>query len=93
MSEPGFELHPLAARDITEIWEFIVEDNAAALQQGVMVESILRILKQLHPEHTDAELAEIKRQIKAGPATVRFGYGIWLSGPILSAGASPTGSI
>jgi hypothetical protein len=23
-------------------------------------------LKQLHPEHTDAELAEIKRQIKAG---------------------------
>ena len=30
-----------------------------------MVESILRILKQLHPEHTDAELAEIKKQIKS----------------------------
>ena len=29
-----------------------------------MVESILRILKQLHPEHTDAELAEIKKRIK-----------------------------
>jgi 3-oxoacyl-(acyl-carrier-protein) synthase len=45
---------------------YVNRGNAAALQQGVMVESILRILKQLHPEHTDAELAEIKRQIKAG---------------------------
>jgi acyl transferase domain-containing protein len=45
---------------------YVNRGNAAALQQGVMVDSILRILKQLHPEHTDAELAEIKRQIKAG---------------------------
>jgi len=45
---------------------YVNRGNAAALQQGVMVESILRILKQLHPEHTDVELAEIKRQIKAG---------------------------
>jgi hypothetical protein len=41
---------------------------AAALQQGGMVESIPRILRQLHPEQTDAELAEIKRQINAGLA-------------------------
>ena len=45
---------------------YVNRGNAAALQQGVMVESILRILRQLHPEHTDAEIAEIKRQIKAG---------------------------
>ncbi|MGA2134999.1 MAG: beta-ketoacyl synthase N-terminal-like domain-containing protein [Bryobacteraceae bacterium] len=44
---------------------YVNRGNAAALQQGVMVESILRILKQLHPEHTDAELAEIKRRIKS----------------------------
>ena len=44
---------------------YVNRGNAAALQQGVMVESILRILKQLHPEHTDAELAEIKKRIKA----------------------------
>ena len=44
---------------------YVNRGNAAAMQQGVMVESILRILKQLHPEHTDAEIAEIKKRIKA----------------------------
>jgi len=28
--EPGFGLHPLAARDITEIWEYIAADNPVA---------------------------------------------------------------
>jgi len=44
---------------------YVNRGNAAAMQQGVMVESILRILKQLHPEHTAAELAEIKRRLQA----------------------------
>jgi len=44
---------------------YVNRGNAAALQQGVMVDSVLRVLQQLHPEHTDAELAEIKRQLKA----------------------------
>jgi hypothetical protein len=26
-TEQGFTLHPGAAQDITDIWEFIVEDN------------------------------------------------------------------
>jgi len=26
----GFDLHPLAARDITDIWEFIAADNPLA---------------------------------------------------------------
>src|SRR5579871_3759009 len=45
---------------------YVNRGNAAALQQGVMVEAILRILRQLHPEHTDEEMAEIKKNIKAG---------------------------
>jgi acyl transferase domain-containing protein/phosphopantetheinyl transferase (holo-ACP synthase) len=44
---------------------YVNRGNAAALQQGVMVESILRILKQLHPEHTAEELAEIKKKLHA----------------------------
>ena len=28
--EPGFALHPLAAQDITEIWEYIAADNPLA---------------------------------------------------------------
>ena len=44
---------------------YVNRGNAAALQQGVMVEAILRILKQLHPEHSDAELAEIKKRIQS----------------------------
>jgi acyl transferase domain-containing protein len=62
------DLEPVKARTAVIIGRgtYVNRGNAAALQQGVMVESILRILKQLHPEHTDGELAEIKRQIKAG---------------------------
>ena len=45
---------------------YVNRGNAAALQQGVMVESILRILKQLHPEYTADDIAEIKRKLKAG---------------------------
>jgi acyl transferase domain-containing protein len=64
----ALDLEPVKARTAVIIGRgtYVNRGNAAALQQGVMVESILRILKQLHPEHTDAELAEIKRQIKAG---------------------------
>jgi plasmid stabilization system protein ParE len=28
--EPGFALHPLAAQDIADIWEYIAEDNPQA---------------------------------------------------------------
>jgi acyl transferase domain-containing protein len=64
----ALDLEPVKARTAVIIGRgtYVNRGNAAALQQGVMVDSILRILKQLHPEHTDAELAEIKRQIKAG---------------------------
>src|ERR1017187_7357085 len=64
----ALDLEPVKARTAVIIGRgtYVNRGNAAALQQGVMVDSILRILKQLHPEHSDAELAEIKRRIKAG---------------------------
>jgi acyl transferase domain-containing protein len=44
---------------------YVNRGNAAAMQQGVVVETILRVLKQLHPEHTAEELAEIKRKLQS----------------------------
>ena len=63
----NLDLEPVKQRTAVIIGRgtYVNRGNAAALQQGVMVESILRILKQLHPEHTDVELAEIKKQIKS----------------------------
>jgi plasmid stabilization system protein ParE len=33
MTAPGFALHPLAAQDITEIWEYIALDNPLAARR------------------------------------------------------------
>lgn len=41
----GFNLHPEAARDITEIWEYIVADNPAAA--GRVREEILEAIRNL----------------------------------------------
>ena len=43
---------------------YINRGNAAALQQSVIVESVIRILRQLHPEHTGEELALIKKELQ-----------------------------
>ena len=43
---------------------YVNRGNGAALQQGVMVESVIRILRQLHPEYTEAELALIKKELR-----------------------------
>src|SRR5919108_6414098 len=32
-AEQGFALHPLAAQDITEIWEYIADDNPLAARR------------------------------------------------------------
>jgi acyl transferase domain-containing protein/phosphopantetheinyl transferase len=39
--------------------------NTNLLQHSILIDQTLRILRQLHPEHTDAELSEIRRQLKA----------------------------
>ena len=43
----GFELHPLATRDITEIWEYIVADNLLAARR--VREDILSAIRALVP--------------------------------------------
>lgn len=45
--DQGFELHPGAAQDITEIWEFIAEDNPLAA--GRFREEILDAIRKLVP--------------------------------------------
>jgi plasmid stabilization system protein ParE len=42
-AEQGFELHPEAAQDITDIWEFIAEDNPRAA--GRVREEILDAIR------------------------------------------------
>jgi toxin ParE1/3/4 len=46
-AEQGFALHPLAARDITEIWEYIAEDNPLAARP--VWEEILSTIRALVP--------------------------------------------
>jgi len=43
----GFDLHPLAAQDITELWEFIAEDNPLAARR--VREDILNVIRALVP--------------------------------------------
>lgn len=43
----GFELHPGAAQDITEIWEFIAEDSPLAARR--VREEILEAIRKLVP--------------------------------------------
>jgi len=61
------DLEPVKQRTAVIIGRgtYVNRGNAAAMQQGVVVETILRVLKQLHPEHTAEELAEIKRKLQA----------------------------
>lgn len=49
-SGEGFRLHPLAAQDITEIWEYIAEDNPLAARR-VREEILYRIRAVVaHPQ-------------------------------------------
>jgi len=46
-AEHGFALHPLAAQDITNIWEFIAEDDPLAARR--VREDILSTIRELVP--------------------------------------------
>ncbi len=46
-AEPGFRLHPLAAQDITGIWEYIAEDNPLAARR--VREEILSRIRAVIP--------------------------------------------
>ena len=44
-AEQGFDIHPNAAQDLTEIWEFIAEDSTLAARQ--VREEILVAIRKL----------------------------------------------
>jgi acyl transferase domain-containing protein/phosphopantetheinyl transferase len=44
---------------------YVNRGNTNVVQHTVMLDQLVRILKQLHPEHTDEQLAEIRRELKA----------------------------
>ena len=46
-AKPTFELHPGAARDITDIWEFIAAENPAAAMR--VRENLLEGIRKLAP--------------------------------------------
>jgi toxin ParE1/3/4 len=58
-AEQGFALHPLAAQDITEIWEYIAADNPLAARR--VREEIYSAIRALLPfpgvGHTRPDLA------------------------------------
>jgi plasmid stabilization system protein ParE len=47
ISDQGFKLHPEAARDITDIWEYIARENPLAA--GRVREEILDAIRKLVP--------------------------------------------
>jgi len=47
ISDQGFKLHPEAARDITDIWEYIAEENPRAATR--VREDILDTMRKLVP--------------------------------------------
>ncbi len=44
---------------------YVNRGNTTVVQHALVVDSIIRILKQLHPEHSDEELAIIRGHLKA----------------------------
>jgi plasmid stabilization system protein ParE len=56
--EPGFDLHPGAAQDITEIWEFIADDSplAARRMREEILEAIVKLVAFPHQGHRRPDL-------------------------------------
>lgn len=72
MSEPGFDLHPLAARDITEIWEFIAEDNPAAarrVREDLLAAYLSHVKVTSTPGHNIRRVASARFAMYAERAT------------------------
>jgi acyl transferase domain-containing protein/phosphopantetheinyl transferase len=68
MADAGY-LKRAVDRERTEViigrGTYVNRGNTTVIQHGIVVDSVLRVLKQLHPEHGDEELAAIKKQLKA----------------------------
>jgi plasmid stabilization system protein ParE len=57
-AESGFDLHPEAAQDIIDIWEFIAEDdpNAAGRMREEILDSIRNLVSFPHIGHRRPDL-------------------------------------
>jgi plasmid stabilization system protein ParE len=70
-TEQGFTLHPGAAQDITDIWEFILEDNPLAARR--VREDILDAVRKLvpfpHQGHKRPDLTTKPLRFHAGATT------------------------
>ncbi|HLV02076.1 MAG TPA: beta-ketoacyl synthase N-terminal-like domain-containing protein, partial [Acidobacteriota bacterium] len=44
---------------------YVNRGNSTVIQHGIVVDQVLQILRQLHPEHSEEELQQIKRELKA----------------------------
>ena len=58
IGDSGFALHPAAAQDITEIWEFIAADSpvAAGNFREEILEAVRSLVKFPHSGHTRPDL-------------------------------------
>src|SRR5205085_5094000 len=68
LADAGYLDRPLP-RERTEVvlgrGTYISRGYTTLLQHGLIVDQTLRIIKQLHPEHTDEDLRALKRELKA----------------------------
>jgi acyl transferase domain-containing protein/phosphopantetheinyl transferase len=68
LSDAGYTERPVDGDRVEVIigrGTYINRGFTTVVQHGLVVDGVLRILKQLHPEHTDAELQAIKQELKA----------------------------
>jgi len=71
ISDQGFQLHPGAAQDITEIWEFIAKDSpiAARRVREDILDSIRRLVPFPNQGHTRTELTSGRFDFKPSATT------------------------
>ncbi|MFL6314628.1 MAG: type II toxin-antitoxin system RelE/ParE family toxin [Terriglobales bacterium] len=60
-SDQGFKLHPEAARDIIDIWEYIAEENpiAARRVREEILDSIRKLVPFPHQSHKRPDLTSL----------------------------------
>lgn len=67
MADAGYRNNP-KHRERTSIvigrGTYVNRGNSTALQHSLAVDGVLRVLRQLHPEHTPADLAAIRTELK-----------------------------
>src|SRR5262249_46083716 len=68
LDDAGYFKRPVDRERVTVIigrGTYINRGFTTVVQHGVVVDRVLQILRQLHPEHPEEELLAIKRELKA----------------------------